>query len=158
MQALKRTTSNSVTTTVIPTFTLTVTNPGSTEVYLYSTLYRGKGKAESSVLIADYIDVAVTSSKAVTNISTGKIPYTELLSLYSQATKLKKNSSEYLSNDKEYLTYSLNNKTFYCLSSKFHSPIELKEYGDYFRVEVRLTADAATSGNKTQMTVSFGAK
>lgn len=154
MQALKRTTSNSITTTVIPTFNLTVTNPGSTEVYLNSALYRGSGKAKNSVLIADYIDVAVTTGKAAAAISSGKIPYQELLSLCRETAKLTKSNSEYLSNDKVILT----KQTYSCLSSKFHSPIELKEYNDYFRVEVRLTADAATSGNKTQMTVSFGAK
>lgn len=157
MQALKRSTSSFISTTVTPKFTLTVTAPGSSNVCLNSAIFRGKGQAKTSANVTDYIDVAVTTTKIAAQMSGGAIPYKDLYSLYTQVVKLKKSSSEYLSNDKIILTKTLHGKTTYCLGSKFDSPIDLKEYNDYFRTEVRLTAEPAISGTKTQMTVTFGA-
>lgn len=158
MQALKRSTSDSISTTITPRFTLTVTNPGSSETYLNSAMYRGKGEAKTSANVTDYIDVAITTTKVASQISAGSVPYSDLYSLYKQVVKLKKTSSEYLSNDKILLSKELNGKTAYCVGTRMDSPIDLRKYDDYFRAEVRLTADPATGGNATQMTVTFGAR
>lgn len=156
MQALKRSTKN-IATTVTPSFTLTVNHPGSSNSYLNSAMYRGKGQAKTSANVTDYIDVAVTTTEIAAKVSAGSLTYKDLYSLYKQAVNLKKVSSEYQSNDKIILTKTLHNKTTYCLSSEFSSPIDLKQYDDYFRTEVRLTAAPSATGTKTQMTVTFRA-
>ncbi len=151
--ALSRVTSNSVPTKLVPTFEFDITCPGTNCVKLNSSMYRGKGIADTKTPVSKYIEVAVTAGSVVKDLATKSLPFKNLFKLYSQADALKKSSDEYLSNKKTYL--SKNGKS--ALKGKFTSPISLKKYNDYFRAEIVLGGNGkpSVSGTKTQMKVVF---
>lgn len=154
-QALKRDTSYSISTTITPKFTLSITKPGTSKVTLNSCMLRGKGSTDTKTDLTKFIDVALTIKDITASIATGSFPYKSLYSLYKQGSTMKKGSSEYQSNKKIYLSYEKDGKDYSCLKSNFKSPIKLKSYNDYFRAEVRLSAAPAVKGTKTQISASF---
>jgi hypothetical protein len=152
MSALKRNTTNGVSTKMVPTFELDITKPGTNCVKLNSCMYRGKGIADTKTPITDYIDVALATGAVVKDLYTGSLSFKNLYKLYSQISgKMIKSSNEYTSNQKTYLSW---NKK-YTMKARFESPISLKVSNDYFRSEVRLSAKPSVSGTKTQMKVIF---
>ncbi len=152
--ALARNTSNSVSTKLLPVFSVNVTKPGDNCVCLNSVMYRGKGKTDTKTDVTQFIDVAITTAKIVKDFSKA-LSLQSLYSLYKQGVKMKSSSSEYVSNKKTYLSYTKNNKTYSCLKAEFDSPVKLNAFNDYFRAEIRLNKALSTSGTKTQIAVGF---
>lgn len=154
-RALTRTKA-AVSTTATPKFELKVAKSGSNLVCLNSMMYRGKGIGNTTTEITQMIDVIVTTAKLLAS-TTPVGAANSLYSLYKQSVKLGKSSSEYVSNNKIYLSKSKNGKYNYCLSAEGKSPIKLNVNKDYFRTEIRLNKKPSTSGTKTQIkaTISF---
>ena len=155
--ALKRTTSNSISHDLTPVFRVEITVPGTNCVTLNSAEYKGRGNLGKSVNVLDLIDVATTTGKVTASMSTGKLPFDDLVSLASGIGKILmvQDSEDYTSDDIVYLSGKFNGKRRYCLKSEFTSPVGLKKGDDYFRVEVQLNKEPSTTKTKTQIEVYF---
>lgn len=151
-KALVRSTSNSVSVTITPEFTVKVTQPGSNKVILSNFQYAGKGQAITQKNIDKYINIGYTTAKTIAATYSGKLSVKNLYDLYKQASDLvNPKSSEYESRK----TVLLSKNSYKCLQATFDSPIKLKSSGDYFQTELRLSSTPSQSGTKTKITVSF---
>ena len=155
--ALKRTTSDKISTKITPVFKAEITVPGSNCVYFYSVEYKGRGDLGKTKNVLELIEVAATTAKVTANMSTGKLAFEDLVSLASGMAKvlMVEDSEDYTSDDIIFLTGKFNGKMKYTMKSEFTSPIGLRQIDDYFRAEVRVNEEFSTSKTKTQVKVTF---
>lgn len=160
-QALKR--STDYTKKITPVFTLEVTKPGTNLCYLSTAKFAGRGvNGSTKTNLSEYIDIAYTVGNIGANMATKGLTVGSLYSVIKviynleEKKKEKNKSVNYTCDDK--IKLSNDNarlgKKVRTLKADFESPIKLKNYNDYFRVEVQLTNTPSYNKTKTQLKAS----
>ena len=142
-RALSRGHTTSIDDPITMKYEVEIQNPGYCDGNCFLNYYtlEGKGLSDTSLDVADYIEITSTLIKVTIATTTEGFSYSTLKDLYGLTDYIKKESQIYEGGGENMLlTQNIEgeNKKNYCYGYKFNAPVQLYSDGDYIQFEASL--------------------